>query len=159
LVSPVQFARFHGRNYLNASSGAQIGYAAAWNCEKLGLPEGTTVWVDAEWTDNPGDAAVLSYLRAWGKAVAEAGYRPGVYVGYDGLTGSQWYGLPYFRAYWASAMRYIGYPEPRGFCMYQGLEHSAANANRGRAPIYGVSLDQDFARYDQRGERAWMVSA
>lgn len=159
MVSVVQFASLRGRRYLSDASGRMIGGAAAHNAGHLGLPEGTTIWVDAEWTDSPGDAAVMSYLRAWGAVVADAGYRPGCYVGHEGLTGDQWYSLPHYRSYWCSAMRAMAEPLPRGWCMWQGLEHSRAQAHHGRPPVHGVSLDPDMCRYDNRGDRPWMVSA
>jgi hypothetical protein len=151
LVSPVQFARFHGRNYLSADSGAAIGEAAAWNCQQLGLPEGTTVWVDAEWTDGPDPDLVLAYLRAWAEPVAAAGYRPGVYVGWEGLTGAQWYGLPKFQAYWRAGMRYLSAPLPRSYCMFQSPELKGDDA------VLGLDVDTDFVTYDEKKARPYMV--
>lgn len=158
-VSVVQFASFSGRRYLSGSAGNTFGYAAAFNARELGIPDGCTLWVDAEWTDAPGDAAVMSYLTAWGKAVAEAGYRPGCYVGYDGLTGDQWYSLPYYRAYWRSAIKYARVPYPRGWSMVQGLEHSRSKASRGRPSVFGTAIDTDHVLYDDRGDRPWFVTA
>jgi len=157
-VSLVQFARFHGKNYLGARHGAQMGHNAAWNARNLGAPEGTTIWYDAEWTDNPSDRAIMDELRAWAKAVSDGGYRAGVYVGYDGLSGAQWYSLPYVRAYWRSAIKTVRNPQPRGWSMYQGLEHCKAKAHRGRPPVFGQAIDTDFAVYDDKGARPYMIS-
>lgn len=167
VFSPVQFARFNGLAYLSDVSGHEIGGAAAWNAKSLELPKGATVWCDAEWTDCPDTwwakrrylARVIAYLRAWGEAVYSAGYRPGAYIGFQGLSAAQWYALPYFQAYWLSAMRYVKAPEKRGCCCYQGWEHSRSKAKYGRPPVYGVSLDTDFARYDMKGDRFYCVAA
>lgn len=156
LMSFVQFARFHGRNYLSADEGARIGHNAAWNCRRLGVLEGATIWCDAEWTDSPPARLVIRFLARWAQAVAEAGYRPGCYVGFEGLTALQWYGLPYFRAYWRSAMRHMADPQPRGWCCYQGWEHSRVSDKR--PPIFGASIDQDFSHYDNYGDRFYAVA-
>ncbi len=159
LVGLVQFASFRGRSYLSTSSGLKYGHNAAFNARLLGAPEGTTLFCDAEWTDDPGVAAVMDYLRAWCRAVCEAGYRAGIYEGWEGLTGAQWYSIPHATAYWRSAMKHMADPTPRGWCMYQGWEHSKAHSDRGRPPVFGQAIDPDFAVYDNRGDRAWLIAA
>jgi hypothetical protein len=148
-VGLVQFARFHGKNYLSAEHGKQVGHNAAWNAKHLGVPEGATLFYDAEWTDSPPDDLVMAELRAWAKAVSDAGYRAGVYVGYEGLSGSQWYSLPYVRAYWASAMKHIQEPLPRGWSCFQGWEQKS---------VFGQVIDSDFCRYDNKGARPYFVA-
>jgi len=159
LVSLVQFARFNGRSYLGDESGRELGEAAAYNAESLGAPKGCTLWVDAEWDDAPPDSIVMVYLIAWGLAVYRAGYRPGIYEGYEGLTGEQWYSLPKYQAYWRSAMKHMAAPDPRGWNCYQGWEHSPKKASVGRPPIFGCSVDTNFACYDKKGSRFYCVSA
>lgn len=159
LVSLVQFFAGRGRSYLSRSNGLQYGHAAAVNARALGAPEGTTLWCDAEWVDNPGTTAVMDYLRNWTRAVCEAGYRAGIYVGWEGLSGGQWYSIPHASAYWRSAMRFMAEPHPRGWSMIQGLEHSDAKADRGRPPVFGCAVDLDFCTYDNRGDRPWMIAA
>lgn len=149
-VGLVQFGRFHGRRYLSAARGASHGFNAVWNASRLGVPEGVTLYTDAEWTDSPPDSLVLDYLRAWGQAVAEAGYRPGCYIAYDGLTRQQWYGLPYYRTYWASAMHaaLLTPPLPRGYSLYQHTQRTDC----------GVVLDPCYSVADLRGDRPWVVA-
>jgi hypothetical protein len=159
LVGFVQFARFGGRSYLSRSSGLQYGHAAAVNARNLGVPQGAHLFVDAEWTDNPGQQAVLAYLRAWCEAVCDAGYRAGIYVGWEGLSGPQWYSVPHANCYWRSAMMHMRNPQPRGWGLYQGWEHSPGNADRGRPPVFGQGIDPGYACYDDLGDRAWLVSA
>ena len=57
-------------------NGYDKGYTATHNCKKLGIPEGTTIWCDAEWhyKPSPPDKEVIEYLNGWGQAVAENGY-------------------------------------------------------------------------------------
>ena len=169
-VGLFQFARFHGGNYLSATSGAAVGEAAAWNVAALGIPEGMTTFVDAEWTDAPESRVkrywynrrVKAYLRAWGKRYAAGGGSPGCYEAYEGLSGRQWYKLPPFRHYYCSAMkapRMIGDPQPRGFCAWQGLEHSRSKAGRGRPPVFGQAIDTGQSHYDRKGDRFYVVTA
>ena len=167
MVGAVQFARFHGLNYLSAGAGKTIGEAAAWNAEMLGLPKGIHLWLDAEWNDCPTGwwarrkyiARVLAYCAAWCRAVVAAGYRAAVYEGFWELSARQWYSIPKATAYWLSAMRDVKPPRVRGCCMYQGWEHSRKKARYGRPPVHGVSLDTDFSRYDRKGERFYLAAA
>jgi len=169
-VGLFQFARFNGANYLSKTAGESIGEAAAWNVKALGIPNGMTCFVDAEWYDAPTSRVkrywynrrVLAYLRAWGRSYHAGGGRPGCYEAYDGLSGRQWYGLPKYRSYYCSAMkgpRMLGDPQPRGFCAWQGLEHSGGKASRGRPPVFGTAIDTGQSHYDRKGDRFYVVTA
>lgn len=153
-VSIVQFAKFTGRPYLNEEYGLKIGGAAAYNVRGLGVPKGVTVWCDAEWSDNPSREQVIAYLNGWASAVSGAGYRPGVYVGWTGLSGLDWYMLPKYRHYWksASAMPFV---EKRGYQMIQALERSPKRKNA----VFGLDIDQNLSCIDAKGDRFYWVRA
>ncbi len=80
----------------NAANG--VAYA-----QSIGLPPGMNLWCDLEgvaagvaWTE------VDAYCRAWYAAVDEAGFVPGLYVGWSpGLNPVQLWNLP-FQHYWRS---------------------------------------------------------
>lgn len=161
-LSVVQAAKTTGKPYLNYGYGLDLGRKAAGNCLRLGLPPGITVWWDAEWTDGPSVSQVLACGTGWAQAVAAAGYRPGVYVGYDGVSGPQWYTLARVYHYWGSAMQ-VQSPQPslarhkghnqRGWQLRQGLEQ------RLPVPGYpgGLDVDPNLASSDDRGERFYAL--
>ena len=146
-----QFGRWHGRNYLTADNGRAHGYAAAWNAHKLTGLEGLTIYTDAEWTDNPPKSMIMPYLRAWGREVCETSQRAGCYRAYDGLSGRDWYGLPYYRSYAVAAGVYGCYerpPVPRGDCLIQHPQHTEC----------GATIDKLFCAEDLRGDLPWVVA-
>jgi hypothetical protein len=132
---------------LTYQNGTTVGLAALRNCERLGIPEGATVFCDAEF-DRADSQKVISYLKGWQEPVRSK-YRPGLYVGYDGLTGEQLYSLPGFACYWRAGMRYVKDPQPRGYAMWQ----------TGQQDVYGIDVDFDYMRYDEKGDRPYFVSA
>ena len=75
----------------------------------------------------------------------------GCYVAFEGLTGKQWYGRPYFRSYWASAMHVAlrNPPLPRGYAMYQYTQET----------ICGVPADPNLIGWDHRGDRPYFAAA
>jgi hypothetical protein len=149
MVGVVQRAKFRGKPYLNRQYGKDIGYAAMWCCKELGVPQGATVYVDAEWTDGPSDSQVMQFLRAWHETGPDAKMRTGTYEGYEGLTGAQWYSIPYCRSYWRSALRYLGDPQPRSWSMYQTTQQA----------VFGIGIDVDLITYDNKGNRPYLVAA
>ncbi len=87
----------------SGDKGARNGTTGAQYALACGLPPGINLWCDLEGVA-PGVPAteVDAYCRAWYAAVAEAGYVPGLYVGWSpGLDPNQLWRLP-FQHYWRS---------------------------------------------------------
>ncbi|MFN6251918.1 MAG: glycoside hydrolase domain-containing protein [Acetobacteraceae bacterium] len=103
------------------SLGTQYGEAAAANAEAAGLPTGICLWLDLEGVASSVPAsATTSYCQAWFKAVSQAGYLPGLYVGANcGLNGQQ-LGRLNCAFYWRSGSLV---PDLKGaaYCMAQKI--------------------------------------
>lgn len=127
--------------------GSERGLNMVWCCDKLGIPDGASVWCDAEYNDAP-DASVITFLDDWSEPVANR-LRAECYIGYEGLSGAQWYARPYFRGYARAGMMYLGNPQPRGYSVYQGVE----------TRLHGIDIDPLFQTYDDKRERPWFVVA
>jgi hypothetical protein len=130
------------------SLGEQYGANAAKFAQQIGFPPGVNVWCDLECVADDAKASdVVAYCNAWYTGVADAGYVPGVYVGYQpGLTGSQLYSNLKFSHYWA-AYNVDGdsKPTPRGWQMVQ---------SEGSGTVGGVSTesyDADKTYVDGKG--------
>jgi hypothetical protein len=158
LVSPVQFAAQHSWRKLGSTYGAEIGAAAATNCQLLDMPKGITVWCDAEWVDGPSESQIWDYLVAWGSMVKAGGYSPGLYVGSGSILDSdKLYGLPYFRHYW-KANSIVPMVSERGYQMIQGFQCGYKVSGRPAGPrIHGLVIDQNIVHLDQKGERFRVV--
>ena len=140
-LTPVQHVRKAG--WLpNGVLGQQYGEDAAANAESVGFPAGINVWCDLEGAGSTASAQdVIDYCTAWSAAVEDAGYVPGLYVGYAAiLTGQQLYSLP-FQHYWKSQSRVPDVPT-RGYALIQLFPSVIAN---------GIAIDVDFARNDDEG--------
>ncbi len=87
----------------SGDKGASNGTTGAQYARSIGLPAGINLWCDLEGVGgNVPAAEVDAYCRAWYAAVAEAGYVPGLYVGWSpGLSPLQLWRLP-FQHYWRS---------------------------------------------------------
>lgn len=105
---------------------AYNGATSVAQCKALGLPSGTTVWLDLEGKaayDTPAPA-LIAKINAWADAVKAAGYEPGLYVGSpQPLTSEELYALRVVR-YWNALSRESDrngkLAEPRcGWCMWQ----------------------------------------
>jgi hypothetical protein len=132
---------------LTRRNGSIVGLNALDNCKQLGIPEGTTVFCDAEFNDAP-DAYVIDYLKGWQEAV-KTYYRPGLYVGYDGLSGGQLWALPGFACYWRAGMKYLAAPDNRGYSMFQTTQ----------VDVHGIDTDLNVMTYDNKRDRPWFVRA
>ncbi len=132
---------------LTYQNGSSVGLNALHNCEQLGIPEGATVFCDAEFNEAP-DAHVMAYLKGWQEAVRRK-YRPGLYVGYEGLSGNQLYSLPGYACYWQAGMKYVKVPSRRGYAMYQTVQQD----------VHGIDVDLNLMRYDEKGDRPWFTRA
>lgn len=85
--------------------------------------------------------AVIDYCQAWYTAVNNAGYAPGLYVGYDSvLSGDQLYNNLSFQHYWRSQS---SVPEvaKRGYQLIQGPNTSE----------FGINIDTDTTQNDHLG--------
>jgi hypothetical protein len=116
-----------------------------------GIPLGATVMVDLEGvatTASPADVA--AFINARSKPLADAGFVPGLYVGYGGgLTSDELYALPHTRHYWRSLSRV---PEPScGWVMMQ--------ASPGDIIVAGTEVDVDYPQHDFQGRQAMLVWA
>ncbi len=149
---PVTFSRAPG--WLpSASLGASDGVAAIAHLKALGLPPGATVWLDLE---GPGGTStdVVAWVNAWADYVKNAGYDPGLYVGYGAkLTSHELYALHVDR-YWHSVSKVTdtggNIAEPNcGWCMHQ-LNPSVMWA--------GVWADIDVVQQDYQGRTPTWVT-
>ena len=69
-----------------------------------------------------GADTVLKYCNAWFRAVSDAGYVPGIYVGANaGLTGDELYWQLRTKHYWKSGSGVPDIPQ-RGYCMVQRIK-------------------------------------
>lgn len=140
----------------SAAKGTRNGAIAAGEAEKLGVPWGVTIWCDLEGVA-PGTPAqrVIDYCNRWHAEVGEAGYIPGVYVGYRaGLSPTQLYRNLRFTHYWgAYNLNVDRYPAVRGPQMKQS-EAGRANA------VVGVRIgfQVDRVRTDALGGRPTLLA-
>jgi len=133
----------------NTNLGTLYGkYAATYARQTAALPPGMNLWCDLEGVA-PGTPVqdVIAYCQAWYYAVHDAGYIPGLYVGYDViLTAEQLYNDISFQHYWRA---YNG-PEvsTRGFQLIQKTEKT----------LDGITFDPDVAQTDGLGDSAlWLT--
>ncbi len=107
-------------------AGRYDGLRAALHAKSLGLPAGTTLFLDVEgndaWETPP--AELITNINAWARSVSAAGYQPGIYVGApQPLTTAELTALGTVR-YWKGQGRCVdrtgALAEPRpGWCVYQ----------------------------------------
>lgn len=118
-----------------ALDGAQAGRSAA----AAGYATGAMVALDLESLATVGQP-VIDHCEAWSSALADAGFRPLLYVGFDcGLTPQQLYDLHGFDRYWSDAgLRNVA---KRQFCCKQYAQ----------TVIAGISVDPDHAFPDLLG--------
>jgi hypothetical protein len=152
-LMPVQHVLNPGWNPTTAL-GQQYGANAARFSQQIGFPPGVNVWCDLESVSDDASAAdVIGYCNAWYTAVADAGYVPGLYVGYQpGLTGQQLYGALKFSSYWAAYnVDGVSNPKPRSWQLVQLV---------GGGSVGGLSTevyDADESRTDGKGGAAvWL---
>lgn len=105
-----------------ANLGASYGAIAAEESRVIGIPPEVTVWCDLEGVhDQVPRQQVIDYCNAWYSKVKEAGYQPGIYVGYGaGLSGVDLYYKLRFQRYWSAYnLNKDQFPVRRGVQMEQ----------------------------------------
>jgi hypothetical protein len=129
----------------------------------LGVPLGTTVWLDLEGVDawnTPADK-LMALINAWAADIAWAGYMPGLYVGApQPLTGPELYSLKVVR-YWLGIGRCVSkdgkdaYPAC-GWVMRQDW-HAQGNGMMWKDT--GVFVDTNSIQCDHKGRLpVWVVA-
>jgi len=130
---------------LDYKTGTERGLNLVANARALGLPEGSTLWIDGEYKD--ADAVdVIAFLSGAGEAISKVD-RAGLYWGYEGISSEQLYNLPYYHSYMRAGMMYLADPQPRSYTCYQGVEQVT----------HGIDIDPSFQTYDGKRDRAWFV--
>lgn len=135
--------------------GNTYGVNAAVFARRAGVPPGVNVWLDLEGVSPAAAAAdVIEYCENWHHRVADAGYLPGIYVGWrPGLSGRQLYELP-FQHYWG-AYNVDGASTPAcEWCLKQSPASGGTIAGIGPH-----AYDDDVTRTDRAGRNVqWLVS-
>jgi hypothetical protein len=138
-----------------ASLGQEYGTNAGVFAKQIGVPPGVNVWCDLEGVAGDAPASnVAAYCNQWYAQVQQAGYVPGLYVGYGaGLNSQDLYNKLNFQHYW-SAYNLDGdqYPAVRGVQMRQ---------KTGKGTVGGLtteSYDDDFTQTDALGGNAIWLS-
>lgn len=110
--------------------GTEYGAFAAASAKKVGYHLGAMIWCDLEGVRShtePRD--IIAFCNNWHQQVGQAGYTPGLYVGYDpGLSASQLYYKLRFEHYWSAYNLNVDQvPQKRGVQMEQGRERVLAD--------------------------------
>lgn len=121
-VMPVQHVESESSWVPSQDKGLAYGNAAVAGACAAGIPFSASLWLDLEGVavDVPA-ATVIAYCNAWWTAVDEAGFLPGIYVGWHaGLNATQLYRALKFKQYWAAYnLNRDQYPIVRGIMMKQ----------------------------------------
>jgi hypothetical protein len=139
MILPVQHVESADSWIPSADKGNEYGATAAIRCADLGIIDGAAVACDLEGVALGTPAsAVIAFARMWYTHVANAGFRPMLYVGWHaGLTPQQLFDLP-FRSYWgAYNLNADEEPATRGLAIKQHERQP------GDVPA-GVTLSRDF---------------
>ena len=148
-LMPVQHVRYPNW-FPTEDLGISYGNSAANNSIQCGFPAGINVWCDLEGVNQaaaPED--VIAYCNAWYDRVAQSGYLPGIYVGYDsGLTGQQLYEDLKFQHYWRAPGDIPNIPI-RGYQMLQTEIDITVNS---------LNIDKNTTYIDNEGGRPqWLI--
>lgn len=132
----------------------------------LDIPPGCTVWLDLEGEKTAKHPApdLIGKIDAWARAIAAAGYEPGLYIGSpQPLTAEELGRLAVVR-YWKAPSRVVdrygvatdtpmSKGQPLGFCMFQMWP-------QGMWKNTGVFVDSNIIGQDFRGRvPAWVVGS
>lgn len=134
----------------NVTIGHAYGAIAANEAAAVGYPRGAVLWCDLEGVALRTPAAdVIAYCNAWYDAARDAGFIPGLYVGFDcGLSADQLYYKLKYSHYWAAYnLNKDSYPSVRNVEMQQ-LPYPAPAY---RVPGISYQYDGDVIRSDKKG--------
>lgn len=147
-LMPVQHVRA-GYWSANGDLGTADGAMAAKNALFVGFPAGVNVWCDLEAVDPKTPAFdVINYCNNWATEITNAGYLPGLYVGYEAILTSEQLKLLRFTSYWRSQSNVpnIG---GIGFQMIQLYAETDIN---------GIKVDFDVTQSDFKNKQvSWLV--
>lgn len=130
----------------SGSLGTEYGKNAARFAEEAGYEKGCVVYLDLEdvnieYKKRQGD--ILEFCNTWYDEVLRAGYKPGIYVGFNNfLTGRELYFKLKFKTYWKSFSR-VPDVYKRGYAMKQLKWLTGVN---------GIDIDTDEAGTDKLGD-------
>lgn len=136
--------------------GAIYGATAVGDAQRIGLPPGSMLWCDLEGVKvGTPTTDTIEYCNAWFHAVADAGYLPGLYIGWHaGLNGEQLYRDLAFEHYWAAYnLNADQMPIQRGVQMRQ---HAAKSGDRPSGITF--EIDTDTVQADALGGRALVLA-
>jgi hypothetical protein len=128
--------------------GVADGAADVAHLKALGVPPGMVLFVDLEGAGGS-DVDTMAWANARSKAIVDAGYIAGLYVGDRCvLSAQQLYGLPEVSRYWKAYN--AGIPEVMcGFCMLQLFPPDQT--------VAGLQIDLDVAQSDYKSRLAMML--
>lgn len=117
--------------------GRSYGQMAAESATNCGILTGTSVWLDLEGVDVKTDPEdVIKYCNYWYDQVQQAGFLPGIYVGWHAiLKPDQLYRRLKFQRYWSAYnLDKDQFPAVVGVCMKQGPANRAKDYPPGWDP-------------------------
>lgn len=129
--------------------GERYGQTAALEADDIGYSLGATLWCDLEEVAKSATRReVIEYCNCWFDEVENAGYLPGLYVGYGAGLGAQdlYHALKFTRYWSAYNLNADQYPAVRGVCMRQ---HAAGASDR--VPGVGFEIDVNLIGKDRLG--------
>jgi hypothetical protein len=148
-VTPVQHVE--PENWTPSTiKGKSYGTVAAQSAVDCGILTGANVWLDLEGVHLHTDPEiVIAYCNAWFDQVHQAGFLPGIYVGFQAiLSPDQLYRRLKFTRYWSAYnLDTDQFPAIVGACMKQGV------ADTGDYPknFTQIEIDVDTVTGDAQG--------
>lgn len=145
-VMPVTYGMKHGTQ-LTASLGTLYGQSTVIRCNQINIPKNTTIWLDLEdCFGEPDD--IMAFVNKWAEQVSQAGYMPGLYVGFGAkLTSEQLYSLAVVR-YWQSLSKET---DARGALAEPGCGWCMIQLYPANQDVAGVQVDFDVIQSDYKG--------
>lgn len=128
--------------------GRQYGHVAATYCQGIGIPAGVNVVLDLEGVSiTVPKEQVIRYCNYWHDIVAQAGYKPLIYLGWQViLSNAEAYSRLKFDRYWG-AYNVDVVPAPRGYCIQQ---HAAKDGDV-LSGMDRTDIDTDLVKKDALG--------
>ena len=146
-LMPVQHVQLANTTIANGANGKAKGEFARNHAKECGFPPGVNVWLDLEGISNSfASWSVVDYCNAWFDQVAEWGYVPGIYIGFDSQLDSHqlFYSLK-FEHYWR-AQGNIPPVLNRGYQVIQTIFRNGYTIQEN-----GIEIDVDVCHTDNLG--------